>query len=155
MKIDKHLGGKSALGWKNHWGGLTSEIPMQSSALVGSGWRTSPKADSGFFWIGSLEQHHQFLLGGPARPVKLQRFDRALVGTATGPQQEQERGDQHAVNLDRHPGGRLGQPVTAVEDRLDPLEEEFDLPTLPVNQTDQLGGQILPRGDQMKHVAAR
>src|SRR5580700_1915907 len=117
MQHDKDLGGKKALGWKHRWTWLTSEVPRQSSALGGSGLRTSPKADSGFFWIGAFEQHHQFLLGGPTGPVKLQRFDRALVGTAAGPQQEQEGGDQHAVNLDRHPGGRLGQPVTAVEDR--------------------------------------
>jgi len=149
MKCDLGVADGMALGTKMPWAWASAhEVQRQSSALGGSGLQTSLNADSAFFRsIGSFQQHDQFLCGGPAQPVKPQRLDGAFVGTLARPQHEQEGGDQDAINLGADAGGRFGQPVAAVEDGLDPLEEQFDLPALAVNQTDQFGGQILPRGD--------
>ena len=130
------------------WGRIRAKLRPERLRI-----KNLPSTDSGFFLAaGARQQRHQVFLVGQAHPVPLQRFDHALVRALAGPQHQQQRSDEHTVNLDLHPCRRFGQPVPAVEDRFDPFEKEFDLPALPVNEADQLGRQILPRGDQMKDI---
>src|SRR5580658_199493 len=120
---------------------LCRSEPMRAKHGPERLWMKSlPSIRSGFFLAGgALQEPHQVFLRGHSRPVPLQRLHHALVGALAGPEHQQQRGDEHTVNLNLHAGGRFGQPVAAVEDGFDPLEKKFDLPALPVNQTDQLG----------------
>src|ERR1700735_1308536 len=112
-----------SFGVEKRGGGRRAGVIRQSSALGGSGWRTSLKSDSGFFRpMGAFEQFRQFCLGGPARPVEPQGFDGAQVGSLSGPQHQQQGGNEHTVNLDAGARRRFGQPMPAIEDGFDPLE---------------------------------
>lgn len=90
-------------------------------------------AGSGGFFLWS-QNLCQFFQAHPAHPVKLQCLPLAFGGLASGPQDQQDRGDERAVNLDRHARRGFGQPVAATQDALDPFEEQFDLPAVTIDQ---------------------
>ena len=66
-----------------------------------------------------------------------------FAGLGACPQSDEYGGDEGAVDLDAHALLRLRQPVTATENALDPLEKEFDLTAVAIDEPHQFGFQLL------------
>src|SRR5271165_6603046 len=111
------------------------------------------RAASTFLLFGSsqsLQVSLHLLLGGPTKQVILQHFVRPLGWLPTGPQGNQEAGNQRHVGLDRHAIGAGRQQVAAAQDAFEPAEEKFHRPAVLVRQRHQIRIQVQLVGNQPK-----
>src|SRR5580658_7060951 len=96
----------------------------------------------------------QFFLRDETCPIKLQGLHLPFVGAPSGGQHQEQGRDENAVDLNVDPGGRLRQPMAAGQHGFDPFEKELNLPTVAINQANQVGRQIRAGGSQKKLLAA-
>src|SRR5271165_346223 len=111
------------------------------------------RAASTFLLFGSsqsLQVSLHLLLGGPTKQVILQHLVRPLGWLPTGPQGNQEAGNQRHVGLDRHAIGAGRQQVAAAQDAFEPAEEKFHRPAVLVRQGHQVRIQVQLVGNQPK-----
>ena len=72
----------------------------------------------------NLQSRRQLLQRSHASEIEADHFHGPLVRTPPGVAQEEQGGDERAVDLQGHAALALGQPVAAAQDALEPLEEE-------------------------------
>ena len=59
--------------------------------------------------------------------------------------QQEQRGDQGAINLQGYAALALCQPVATAQDAFEPFEKEFHSPAAAVDQGQQFGAQLFAR----------
>ena len=69
---------------------------------------------------------HHLLQGGPSLQVQAEHLEGPQRWLATGPEVDQQAGDDRAVGLDLDAHGVGAQEVAASQDVLEEAEKEFD-----------------------------
>src|SRR5271166_1387445 len=92
--------------WKRDGVAGAGGILGQSFAL---GWSAQRPPRLALFLFLRCECGEQLIGLNKARPVEPQGLHLALGRPLTGPQQQQQRGDHHAVNLNGNAGGRRSE----------------------------------------------
>src|SRR5208283_6202781 len=95
----------------------------------------------GFFFDAQFPG--QLIERGVTQEIEADHLHGALARTPPAVAQQEERGDERAVDLEGDSARGLRQPVTAAQDALEPLEKEFDAPAVAVNQRDEFRAQLL------------
>src|SRR5271156_5496260 len=92
----------------------------------------------------------QLLCSGPATEVELQHFPGALGRLLSGPQADEQAGDEAQIDLDGDAILAGGQQMLAAEDAFEPAEEQLDGPAVTVAEGDKFGVQIEAIGRQQQ-----
>ena len=91
----------------------------------------------------------QFLLTGQAAEVVADHLVGAEGRLATGPQGDEQAGDDAQIGLDRYSVFAMTQQVPTAQHMLEEPEERFDGPAMFVDQGDDFGGDVQQvRGDE-------
>src|SRR6266481_2325922 len=79
-----------------------------------------------------LQAHCQLLHAGPAQQIPLDQLQHPPCGSPPREQLQQQRRNQRQIHLRADPTLRFRQPVTILQDALDPPKEQFHLPPTPI-----------------------
>jgi hypothetical protein len=88
-----------------------------------------------------FDMGYQFLQVGHAREVEAEHFVRSQCGLAPGPQADEHTGDDGAIGLNCDAVGRTAQQVSTPENLFEKSEEDFDRPTIMIEQRDDFSGE--------------
>src|SRR5688572_29737755 len=92
----------------------------------------------------------QFLRVNETGPIEPERFHLPFSGAASGPKEQKQSRDEQRVNLEGGSARGFSQPMPARKHGFKPLEEQFDLPAVAIDQSDHFRRHVLPRGGQEK-----
>src|SRR4030095_12052585 len=76
-------------------------------------------------------------------PIEAQSLHVSFVGRTTGPEEQEQGGNEQGVDLDGDPIGGFSQPMLARQGGFEPFKKEFNLPAIAVNESNLVSRQVL------------
>ena len=112
--------------------GAQSSAAVKSDFFRGLGVSEFEFREVGFDFFGGRPTHH----------VEAHHLVSPLRWLASGPKGDHQAGNDRTVSLDRNAVLVVTQQVTAAQQMLELPEEDFNRPTVSVQERDDLGGNV-------------